>query len=186
MRLLQTLLQLQKVIRANRRLSSKQNEALHYGYGDPCAFRMACVPHHPELNAFSNESEHLWQTLLGFKGDPHLNPIHPLSNVLIAVGFIFLACPGRCVSCGFFPRLGGGGFPVWGCRQPFEKAKRRRNFCAGTCKICTSPKARPPIPDGGGCPGRFPASVRWNMGSNNVDWFIVGATRFPLLDVQLF
>ncbi len=50
---------------------------------------------YPQLNLFSHESGHLWETLLGFKGDPHLNPIHLLSNALIAAGFILLASAWR-------------------------------------------------------------------------------------------
>ena len=46
--------------------------------------------HFPALNPFSHNSGHLWQTLLGLKGDPHLNPIHWLSDGLIAAGFITL------------------------------------------------------------------------------------------------
>jgi protein-S-isoprenylcysteine O-methyltransferase Ste14 len=33
----------------------------------------------------------LWETLLGWQGNPHLNPLHLLSDVLIAGGFILLA-----------------------------------------------------------------------------------------------
>jgi protein-S-isoprenylcysteine O-methyltransferase Ste14 len=44
----------------------------------------------PALNPFSHNGGHLWQTLLGLKGDPHLNPIHWLSDGLIAAGFITL------------------------------------------------------------------------------------------------
>ena len=44
----------------------------------------------PGLDLFSHESGHLWNTLLGWTGDPHLNPIHLLSNVLIFGGFILL------------------------------------------------------------------------------------------------
>ena len=44
---------------------------------------------------FSHDAGHIWQTLLGFKGDPHLNPIHLSSNVLIAAGFILLASAWR-------------------------------------------------------------------------------------------
>ncbi len=47
--------------------------------------------HYPGVNLFSHESGHLWETLLGWKGDPHFNPIHILSNVLIFGGFILLA-----------------------------------------------------------------------------------------------
>ncbi len=46
---------------------------------------------YPNLNLFTHDAGHIWQSLLGFKGDPHLNPIHILSNVLIAAGFILLA-----------------------------------------------------------------------------------------------
>jgi protein-S-isoprenylcysteine O-methyltransferase Ste14 len=46
--------------------------------------------HFPALNPFSHNSGHLWQTLLGLKGDPHLSPIHWLSDGLIAAGFITL------------------------------------------------------------------------------------------------
>lgn len=42
----------------------------------------------PALNPFSHNGGHLWQTLLGLKGDPHLSPIHWLSDGLIAAGFI--------------------------------------------------------------------------------------------------
>ena len=50
---------------------------------------------YPKMNMFSHDSGHLWQTLLGFKGDPHFNPIHLLSNVLIGAGFILLASAWR-------------------------------------------------------------------------------------------
>lgn len=33
-------------------------------------------------------------TLLGWKGNPHLNPIHILSNLLIGAGFVHLRHPG--------------------------------------------------------------------------------------------
>lgn len=45
---------------------------------------------YPGLNIFSHDSGHLWWTLLGWKGDPHLNPIHLLSSVLIFGGLIYL------------------------------------------------------------------------------------------------
>lgn len=44
----------------------------------------------PGLDLLTHNSGHLWQDLLGWKGDPHLSPIHLLSNVLIAAGFILL------------------------------------------------------------------------------------------------
>lgn len=44
----------------------------------------------PNLNLLTHNSGHLWQDLLGWQGDPHLNPLHLLSNVIIAAGFILL------------------------------------------------------------------------------------------------
>ena len=41
----------------------------------------------PQTDVFAHGSGHLWYTVFGFKGDPHLNPIHLLSNVLIFFGF---------------------------------------------------------------------------------------------------
>jgi hypothetical protein len=46
---------------------------------------------YPELDLFSHDAGHLLQTLLGWKGDPHVNPMHLLSNGLIFGGFIPLA-----------------------------------------------------------------------------------------------
>lgn len=43
------------------------------------------------LDLLTHDAGHLWQTLLGWKGDPHLNPIHLLSSLLIGGGFILLA-----------------------------------------------------------------------------------------------
>ena len=45
----------------------------------------------PQASLLSHDAGHLWNTLLGWKGDPHLNPLHLLSNVFIAGGFILLA-----------------------------------------------------------------------------------------------
>lgn len=41
----------------------------------------------PQTDLFAHGSGHLWHTLFGFKGDPHSNPLHLLSNVLIFAGF---------------------------------------------------------------------------------------------------
>src|SRR5215217_2374349 len=46
---------------------------------------------YPGIDLFSHNNGHLWETLLGWEGDPHLNPLHLLSNVAIAGGFILLA-----------------------------------------------------------------------------------------------
>lgn len=45
----------------------------------------------PGLELWTHDTGHLWETLLGWPGDPHLNPLHLLSNLLIAAGFILLA-----------------------------------------------------------------------------------------------
>jgi protein-S-isoprenylcysteine O-methyltransferase Ste14 len=47
--------------------------------------------HSPGVDLFSHDAGHLWNTLLGWKGDPHLNPLHLLSNLLIGAGFLLLA-----------------------------------------------------------------------------------------------
>jgi len=45
---------------------------------------------YPGLDLLSHDTGHLWNTLLGWKGDPHFNPLHLLSNVFIFGGFILL------------------------------------------------------------------------------------------------
>lgn len=45
---------------------------------------------YPGLDLLSHNNGHLWQTLLGWRGDPHVSPWHLLSNLLIAGGFIIL------------------------------------------------------------------------------------------------
>lgn len=44
--------------------------------------------HSPGLEVLSHDSGHLLQTLLGWKGDPHLSPLHWLSDMLIGGGFV--------------------------------------------------------------------------------------------------
>lgn len=46
---------------------------------------------YPGVDLFSHDAGHLWETLLGWNGNPHLNPLHLLSGVFIAGGFILLA-----------------------------------------------------------------------------------------------
>lgn len=46
---------------------------------------------YPGVDLFSHNNGHLPAVLLGWGGDPHLNPLHILSNILIAGGFILLA-----------------------------------------------------------------------------------------------
>jgi protein-S-isoprenylcysteine O-methyltransferase Ste14 len=45
----------------------------------------------PGVDPLDHDFGHLWYTLLGFKGDPHLNPIHIASNLLILGGFVLLS-----------------------------------------------------------------------------------------------
>jgi len=46
---------------------------------------------YPGLDLLSHNAGHLWNTVLGWQGDAHLNPLHILSNLLIAGGFFLLA-----------------------------------------------------------------------------------------------
>jgi protein-S-isoprenylcysteine O-methyltransferase Ste14 len=46
---------------------------------------------YPGINLFSHNSGHLWNTLLGWKGNPHVNPLHLLSGAVIAGGFLLLS-----------------------------------------------------------------------------------------------
>jgi protein-S-isoprenylcysteine O-methyltransferase Ste14 len=45
----------------------------------------------PGVDPFGHDFGHLWYTLLGFTGNPHLNPIHLASTLLILGGFILLS-----------------------------------------------------------------------------------------------
>ncbi len=49
----------------------------------------------PGVDFLSHDAGHIWYELLGFEGDPHLNPIHVSSNVLIVGGFFLLAAAWR-------------------------------------------------------------------------------------------
>jgi protein-S-isoprenylcysteine O-methyltransferase Ste14 len=46
---------------------------------------------YPDLAPFSHEAGHLWNVLLGWRGDPHLNPFHLASYLLLGGGFLVLA-----------------------------------------------------------------------------------------------
>ncbi len=46
---------------------------------------------YPALDLFSHNSGHLWETLLGWEGNPHLAPLHLLGDLQIAGGFLLLA-----------------------------------------------------------------------------------------------
>lgn len=45
---------------------------------------------YPGMSLQTHNMGHLWESIFGWKGDPHLNPLHLLSNVLIFVGFVLL------------------------------------------------------------------------------------------------
>ena len=49
----------------------------------------------PGVDPLGHDFGHLWYTLLGFRGDPHLNPIHIASNLLILGGFLLLSASWR-------------------------------------------------------------------------------------------
>ena len=46
---------------------------------------------YPTLDLFSHESGHLWHTLFGWESNPHRDPLHLLSYLLIGGGFWILA-----------------------------------------------------------------------------------------------
>lgn len=46
---------------------------------------------YPSIDLMSHDSGHLWATILGTEGNPHLGALHIVSNVFIAGGFILLA-----------------------------------------------------------------------------------------------
>ena len=49
----------------------------------------------PGVDVLSHDAGHLWFSLLGLEGDPHLNPVHIASNVFIVLGFALLASAWR-------------------------------------------------------------------------------------------
>lgn len=46
---------------------------------------------YPNMDIYSHDAGHLWQTLLGFKGNTHFNALHTLSIILIIAGFFLLS-----------------------------------------------------------------------------------------------
>jgi protein-S-isoprenylcysteine O-methyltransferase Ste14 len=44
----------------------------------------------PGIDIFGHEGGHIWYTLFGLEGDPHSNPIHLISNLLVLAGFIII------------------------------------------------------------------------------------------------
>ncbi len=49
------------------------------------------VEQYPQVNFFAHDNGHLLHTLLGFEGNPHWDPLHILSNLLIVLGFFILS-----------------------------------------------------------------------------------------------
>ncbi len=49
----------------------------------------------PETNLFAHDTGHLWNTLFGWNINPHFDPLHILSNIVIFGGFILLAAAWR-------------------------------------------------------------------------------------------
>jgi protein-S-isoprenylcysteine O-methyltransferase Ste14 len=50
---------------------------------------------YPGLDIFSHDAGHLWTTVLGMNGNPHLAVLHILSIALIFAGFVLLAAAWR-------------------------------------------------------------------------------------------
>jgi protein-S-isoprenylcysteine O-methyltransferase Ste14 len=46
---------------------------------------------YPQLDLFSHEAGHLWQTLFGIEGDSHISWLHAASSVLIIAALLLLA-----------------------------------------------------------------------------------------------
>ena len=46
---------------------------------------------YPNIDFLSHNNGHLLHTILGFKGDPHFDPLHILSTVFIVFGFYLLS-----------------------------------------------------------------------------------------------
>lgn len=45
---------------------------------------------YPRLDLLSHDAGHLWWTVFGLQGNPHLNLLHIASNMLIGAGFVLL------------------------------------------------------------------------------------------------
>jgi protein-S-isoprenylcysteine O-methyltransferase Ste14 len=53
------------------------------------------VSRFPDVDPLSHDAGHLWNTFLGWKINPHFDPLHILSNVAIFGGFILLSAAWR-------------------------------------------------------------------------------------------
>lgn len=45
----------------------------------------------PGMNLYTHDMGHIWYSVLGFKGNPHFNPVHIASQVIIVSGFWIVA-----------------------------------------------------------------------------------------------
>jgi protein-S-isoprenylcysteine O-methyltransferase Ste14 len=52
---------------------------------------------YPGLDPFSHDAGHLWWTLFGMHGNPHLGALHILSSLVIGGGFVLLAASWRAL-----------------------------------------------------------------------------------------
>jgi protein-S-isoprenylcysteine O-methyltransferase Ste14 len=63
-------------------------------YGFPLTIYLlsgSLASRYPGVDLLSHNNGHLWETLLSWKGDPHTNPLHLLSYLVIGGGFLLLA-----------------------------------------------------------------------------------------------
>jgi len=104
----------------------------------------------PSVDPLSHDFGHLWYSLLGFEGDPHLNPIHILSNVAIFAGFILLSASWR-VTARPIPR-----------EEPVTSATRPvRSICIGIATPAPStPRTPRTVPARAPAPNAPPAPAR--------------------------
>jgi protein-S-isoprenylcysteine O-methyltransferase Ste14 len=65
---------------------------------------------YPQVDLFSHNAGHLWNTLLGWNINPHLDPLHLISNVVIFGGFLLLAAAWRVL----YPAQRAGGIAMTG------------------------------------------------------------------------
>jgi protein-S-isoprenylcysteine O-methyltransferase Ste14 len=72
----------------------------------------------PGVDLWGHDFGHLWYTLLGFRGDPHLNPIHIMSNLLILAGFLLLSASWRVLYNAQHERTLATGGPYAYVRHP--------------------------------------------------------------------
>ena len=73
---------------------------------------------YPGLDLLSHDTGHLWNTLFGWTGDAHMNPLHLLSNLFIAGGFILLASSWRVLFAAQRGRLLATSGPYARIRHP--------------------------------------------------------------------